>query len=105
MNVKKKARWPFSLNVSLRGKGYGTHHREKKIAVYKVGKGKKPVRSKERRKGRADTESGSDDEAWPRKEAVEEPQSNDEVHSGKGKNEVGSKGKRERRGRSRVGVK
>jgi hypothetical protein len=91
---QEKGKVAFQFKCFLEGKRVRDAPPRKKIAVYKVGKGKKPVRSKERRKGRADTESGSDDEAWPRKEAVEEPQSNDEVHSGKGKNEVGSKGKR-----------
>ncbi|EDR07598.1 uncharacterized protein LACBIDRAFT_327975 [Laccaria bicolor S238N-H82] len=46
--------------------------------VHSVGKGKKPCRSKGQRRGRAATESPSDEEARPkRKEGVEDQQFND----------------------------
>jgi len=43
--------------------------------VYTVGRGKLG-RSKGQRKG-GETESGSDEEAWPRKKAVKDPECND----------------------------
>jgi hypothetical protein len=86
---QEKGKVAFRFKSFIKGKSIWEAPARKKVKVHTVGKGKKPVRSKQG-KGQADTEwgsdeSGSDDKPRLRKEAMEETESNDEVHYVKGK--------------------
>jgi len=112
---QEKGKVAFRFKSFLEGKGVWEAPPRKKIKVYTVGKGK---RSKGPRKGQAETESRSDDEARPRNkgkpgrstgqwkgQAETKSRSDDEVQSDDedrvytvGRGKLGSKGQGQRKG-------